>query len=204
MSQNEKDILLDHDADGIREYDNDLPRWWLYGFYFTIIMSVIYMFYYHIYTGEDWNVLWFGPRGAANEYAVEMAEGAALKASAPKKSTMAITLLTDSESLEKGKDIFNGPENVCATCHREDLGGMVGPDLTDDYWLHGCSIEEVAASIVSGFPDKGMVPYGSGIKLGDLQLMQVASYIVSMRGSKPVNPKPAEEGRDVLCSSSPQ
>ena len=62
MAQHEQDQLLEHEADGIREYDNNLPRWWLYGFYFTIVMSVIYIYYYHVYTGPDWNVLWYGPR----------------------------------------------------------------------------------------------------------------------------------------------
>jgi len=62
MEHNNNDPLLDHEIDGIREYDNDLPRWWLYGFYFTIVMSVIYMFYYHMYGGKEWDVLWYGAK----------------------------------------------------------------------------------------------------------------------------------------------
>lgn len=200
MAQQEKDRLLEHDADGIREYDNDLPRWWLYGFYFTIIMSVIYVFYYHMYTGPDWNILWYGPRGAANEYVAQVSEAKAMMANAPKKAAVKAVLLTDAESLTKGKAIFNGAENICYTCHREDLGGIIGPNLTDDNWINGCSLEQIIANIKSGFPEKGMLPYGSGSKLDDDQLLQVASYIISMRGTNPVDPKPIEAGREVLCN----
>jgi cytochrome c oxidase cbb3-type subunit 3 len=199
MAQQEKDRLLDHEADGIREYDNNLPRWWLYGFYFTIVMSVIYMFYYHMYSGPDWNVLWYGARGQANEYLQQVDEAKAMMANAPKKKAIAITLLTDSQSLEAGKAIFNGTENLCATCHREDLGGQVGPNLTDEYWIHGCSLEQIMKNITTGFPEKGMLPYGSSAKLSDEQLLQVASYIISKKGSNPPDPKPIEEGRDVIC-----
>jgi cytochrome c oxidase cbb3-type subunit 3 len=201
MSNNENEKLLEHEADGIRELDNDLPRWWLYGFYFTIVMSTIYMFYYHVYSGPDWNVLWYGPRGSEAEYAAQVREAETMLANAPKEKKAPLILLTDRESLAKGAEIFNGTNNLCYTCHREDLGGQVGPNLTDEYWVHGCSLEEVVASITSGFPEKGMLPYGSGNKLTDVELMQVASYIISKKGSKPPDPKPIEEGRDVICSS---
>jgi cytochrome c oxidase cbb3-type subunit 3 len=199
MAQHEQDQLLEHEADGIREYDNNLPRWWLYGFYFTIVMSVIYIFYYHVYTGPDWNILWYGPRGSEQEYQAQVAEIEALRANAPKKASGSVTVLTDAESLAKGKAIFNGNENICYTCHREDMGGQVGPNLTDDYWIHGCSVDEIIASITTGYQDKGMLPYGSGSKLSDEQLLQVASYIISMHGTHPPDPKPIEEGRDVHC-----
>lgn len=195
----DKDKLLDHEADGIQEYDNNLPRWWLYGFYFTIIMSVIYMFYYHVYSGPDWNVLWYGPRTQELEYAAEVEEAKAMIASAPKGPEIKIVQLSDAESLAKGKEIFNSTNSLCMTCHREDLGGQVGPNLTDDYWIHGCSIEEIVANIKSGFPDKGMLPYGSSNKLTEQEVLQVASYILSMKGSNPADPKPIEEGRDVIC-----
>lgn len=197
MAEQEKDRLLDHDADGIQEYDNNLPRWWLYGFYFTIVMSVIYVFYYHVYSGPDWNMLWFGPKSQEAEYAAEMAELDRMKASAPKGPAVEMVVMTDAKDLEAGKAIFN--ENICYTCHREDLGGQVGPNLTDDYWIHGCSLEEIVTSIKTGFPEKGMLPYGNNVKLDDRQLVQVASYIISMKGSNPVEPKPIEEGRDVMC-----
>jgi cytochrome c oxidase cbb3-type subunit 3 len=206
MSQEHKNIdekLLEHEADGIRELDNDLPRWWLYGFYFTIAMSVVYMYYYHIYTGPDWNVLWYGPRSSQAEYAAQIEEAEVLMANAPTSKKEPLVQLTDSESLHEGAEIFNGTNSLCYTCHREDMGGQVGPNLTDEYWIHGCSLEEIVASIKTGFPEKGMLAYGSGNKLSDRELMQVASYIISMRGTKPPDPKPIEEGREVLCNSQP-
>jgi cytochrome c oxidase cbb3-type subunit 3 len=199
MSDESKDKLLDHEADGIREFDNNLPKWWLYGFYITIVLACIYMYYYHVHTGSDWNVLWYGARGSAQEYSAEMDAAAAKLASAPKGPEVKMVLLSDKESLEEGKEIFNGDANLCYTCHRADLGGEVGPNLTDEFWLHGCSLEDVIKSIRTGYPEKGMMEYGSGAKLDDKKLLQVASYIISMRGTNPSNPKPIEEGRDVQC-----
>lgn len=198
MAQQEKDKLLDHDADGIREFDNNLPKWWLYGFYVTIVCSVVYMFYYHVYGGPDWNFLWFWQRGSVNEYTAEVAEAKARFANAPKKAPMKAVLLTDAASLEKGRDIFEN-KNLCVTCHRPDLGGQVGPNLTDSLWIHGCSLEEIMTNITTGFPDKGMIPYGSGTKLSDEELLQVASYVISKRGSNPTDPKPVDPARELPC-----
>lgn len=200
---NQDEKLLEHEADGIRELDNNLPRWWLYGFYFTIVMSGLYMYYFHVYSGPDWNILWYGPRTSQDEYAAQVKEAELMMANAPKAKKEPMVLLTDAESLAKGSEIFHGTNNLCYTCHREDLGGQVGPNLTDDHWINGCSLEEIAQSITTGFPEKGMLPYGSGNKLSDRELMQVASYVISQRGSNPPDPKPIEEGREVLCSSQP-
>ena len=197
MAEQEKDKLLDHDADGIQEYDNALPRWWLYGFYFTIIMSVVYIFYYHVYDGPDWNFLWYNEKSQVLEYEAQMAELEEMKANAPKGPAVEMIVMTDAENLAAGKAIFS--ENICYTCHREDMGGQVGPNLTDEYWVHGCSLEEIVASITTGFPEKGMLPYGNNVKLDDRQLVQVASYIISMKGTNPPDPKPIEEGRDMIC-----
>lgn len=194
MSTNDKDRLLDHDADGIREFDNNLPRWWLYGFYLTMVFSVVYMVNYHMLETPM-----FGHRGQIDEYDAEVEHWEAAIASAPKKGPVKATLLTDAASLDKGKAIFNGTNNLCSTCHREDLGGQVGPNLTDDNWIHGCSLEDIMKNITTGFPEKGMLPYGSTNRLSDDELLQVASYVISRRGSNPADPKPIEEGRDVPC-----
>jgi cytochrome c oxidase cbb3-type subunit 3 len=199
MAEQEKDRLMDHDADGIKEYDNNLPRCWLNGFYFTIIMSVIYIFYFELYAGPDWNFLWYEPKTQEAEYAAEGKALESMMASAPKEPSKAAVLLTDAASLSKGKEIFNSTNSLCMTCHRKDLGGLVGPNLTDEYWIHGCSIEEIVKNIITGFPEKGMLPYGSSNKLSDDELLQVASYIISMKGTNPPEPKPIEERRDVEC-----
>lgn len=191
-----RDELLDHDADGIREFDNDLPRWWLYGFYFTIAFAALYLVNYHVLPRPL-----FGHSGMVAEYEAEL-EAASRAAAArphPAKSSVAPAALTDQASLDKGRAIFEGPTNVCFSCHRQDLGGLVGPNLTDERWLHGCSIDDVVKSITTGYPLKGMMPYGVGKPLTDQQVLEVASYVLSKRGSSPAAPKPADPERDKTC-----
>jgi cytochrome c oxidase cbb3-type subunit III len=197
MSRRDRDELLDHDADGIREFDNDLPRWWLYGFYLTIVFAVVYLVNFHVLPTPL-----VGASSIAAEYDADVkAAVVAAAARKPAGGTMAaLTALTDHESLEKGRAIFEGQTNPCFSCHRADLGGLVGPNLTDNQWLHGCSMGEVMASIKTGFPTRGMMPYGTGSPLNDEQLRQLASYVLSKRGSLPPNPKPADPERDKSCS----
>jgi cytochrome c oxidase cbb3-type subunit 3 len=111
----------------------------------------------------------------------------------------ALVLLSDQDSLAKGRAIFDGPRNLCNTCHREDLGGLIGPNLTDDQWLHGCSTAELVQSITSGFAEKGMMAFGTGQSLSNNEVLQVVSYIVSKRGSHPASPKPPDPARDRDC-----
>src|SRR5262245_35254983 len=155
------DELLDHDADGIREFDNALPRWWLYGFYFTIVFAAAYMVNYHVLASPLW-----GKAGMVAEYEAELA-AAPKPATAGAGSAIKLVALTDPASLAAGKEIFEGPSNVCSSCHRPDLGGLVGPDLTDDFWRHGCSIDAIVGSIKTGYPQKGMMPFGTGKALDD-------------------------------------
>ena len=186
--EEKKDELLDHDADGIQEFDNNLPKWWLYGFYLTIVFAVAYMGHFHFMGGPS----------SRQEWEQEMAEAEMLKANLPKAPKKTVTLLTDATSLAAGKNIFEG-ENLCNTCHKEDMGGLVGPNLTDDTWIHGCSLEEIMTNISTGFPDMGMLPYGSNKKLSDDELLQVASYIISKKGSNPAEPKEIDPAREVAC-----
>ena len=189
-----RDELLDHEADGIREFDNALPRWWLYGFYLTIAFGAAYLVNYHLLARPV-----VGRAGMIAEYQAELQAASALSASRPVRAGAAAVRLNDGPSLAKGKAIFEGPDHVCFSCHRADLGGLVGPNLTDDYWLHGCSIGEVMTSIRTGYPLKGMLPYGIGKPLSDEQLQQLASYVLSKRGSAPPAPKPIEPDRDEAC-----
>jgi cytochrome c oxidase cbb3-type subunit 3 len=194
-----RDELLDHDADGIHEFDNALPLWWLYGFYFTIAFAAVYMVNYHLLPTPL-----FGKPGMIAEYqaevrAAELAAEARGPAAGGGFAAVALTLKTDEASLAKGKAIFDGPDNTCSACHRPDLGGLVGPNLTDDHWLHGCSMPEIAASIKVGYPQKGMLPFGTGKPLTDEQIVLVASYVVSRRGTSPPEPKPIDPERDKAC-----
>lgn len=193
MTDPNRDKLLSHEADGIREFDNALPRWWLYGFYFTIVFAAVYLVNYHVLPEP-----FFGKRTVVQEWEADVAEAAKRF---PKATTAAgsFAVRTDAESLAKGEAIFNGMRNLCHTCHRKDMGGVIGPNLTDDNWLHGCATGDLATNIKTGFPVKGMLPYGSGQPLTDEELEQVVSYIFSKRGSNPTNPKAIDPARDKEC-----
>lgn len=194
MSQ-KKDELLGHEYDGIREFDNALPRWWLYGFYFTIAFSIVYVINYHALSTPLW-----GKAGMVAEYQAELDDAARVAANRPKAAGPSATLvaLTDAESLAKGQAVFEGP-NLCQACHRKDLGGMVGPNLTDNLWIHGCSPAEMIKNVTTGFPALGMLPYGSGTALTDEQLLQVVSYIISKQGSNPASPRAVNPEREKAC-----
>ena len=194
MSQ-KKDELLAHEYDGIREFDNALPKWWLYGFYFTIVFGVVYAINYHMLPMPLW-----GRPGMIAEYQAEVDTANQATASRPKgaDANTALVALTDPASLAKGQEIFEGA-NLCHACHRKDLGGMVGPNLADDLWIHGCTPADLVKSVSSGFPPLGMLPYGSGAKLSDEQLLQVVSYILSKQGSHPVSPRAVNPEREKVC-----
>ena len=188
-----RDELLDHDADGIREFDNAMPRWWLYTFYVTIVFAAIYMVNYHLLPTPV-----VGRAGMAAEYQAEMAAAAGAGGGAP-AATATLAALTDDASLAKGRAIFESQTSLCSSCHRPDLGGLVGPNLTDAAWLHGCTAGELAHSVASGFPPRGMLPFGGGPKLTDEQLLQLVSYVLSKRGSNPANPKSPDPSRETAC-----
>ena len=110
-------------------------------------------------------------------------------------------LFADAADAAAGKSIFENDRNLCYTCHRRDLGGRIGPNLTDGHWLHGCTVAEIMTNIKNGFSQKGMLPYGSGKSLTEVELQQVASYIISMQGTDPANPKPTDLTRASLCQA---
>lgn len=188
--------LLNHDADGIREFDNALPRWWLYGFYFTIAFAAVYVVNYHALTTPV-----FGTQGLVEEYRQELEQASRRAGNRPPSASAVLVPQTDAGTLEKGKAIFEGPDNPCAACHRPDLGGLVGPNLTDQYWLYGCSAAEIAQSIRTGFPQKGMLPYGTGKALSEDSMMLLVSYVLSKKDTMPANPKPIEADRDKPCGT---
>ncbi|MCB0287914.1 MAG: c-type cytochrome [Calditrichaeota bacterium] len=174
-----KDELLDHDYDGIQELDNDLPPWWLYMFYFTIVFGFAYLLYFH--------VLDIGDLQAA-EYQKEMqaAETMLAKNNAENQaqSPQEMTVLTDSENLAAGKEIFM---TNCMACHGANGEGGVGPNMTDAYWIHGGGIKNVFKTIKYGVPQKGMISWQSQLKPSEMQA--VASYILTLQGTDPPNQK---------------
>lgn len=176
----EAQIDLGHDYDGIHELDNRLPPWWLYGFYLCIIFAGIYLYRYHVahsapLSGEELKIELVKADIEKQEY---------LKKSANNVDENTVKLLTDATDLEAAKQTF---VTVCAACHRPDGGGSVGPNLTDDYWLHGGGIKDIFKTIKYGWPEKGMKSWKDDYS--PLQIEQLASYVKSLHGSHPVNPK---------------
>jgi cytochrome c oxidase cbb3-type subunit III len=189
-----RDELLDHEADGIREFDNDLPRWWLYGFYATIVFSAVYMVNFHVLPTPL-----VGHKGVEAEFRAEMAAANRGRPAAGSAPALVVAALTDGASLASGRATFASQTSLCQSCHRPDLGGLVGPNLTDDLWLHGCTPADVMRSITTGYPQRGMLPYGGGPKLSDVEVLQLASYVLSQHGSRPPNPKAADPSREKTC-----
>lgn len=176
----EKDILLDHDYDGIKELDNNLPPWWKYGFYVTIVFGVFYLLIFHV-SGAG--------KLQADEYKEELRiaqlqKEERMRASAENVNEENVIALTDAEPITKGKETF---QKLCVTCHRPDGGGLVGPNLTDEYWLHGGGIKNIFKTITYGVPNKGMISWQS--QLSPKQIQQVASYILTLKGTNPPGPK---------------
>ncbi len=178
--QEEANIDLGHNYDGIRELDNRLPPWWLYGFYICIIFSAIYLWRYHVsHTAPS----------SLEELAIVMEKAALekenyLKKAANNVNENTVTYLSDATSLEAGKKIFI---TACAACHAADGGGTVGPNLVDDYWLHGGSVSDIFKSIKYGWPEKGMKSWKDDYS--PAQIAQISSYIKSLKGTKPGTPK---------------
>lgn len=183
MSNDPKDpLLLDHEYDGIQELDNNLPRWWVWMFYITITFSAVYLVYYHVACAGDLQVA---------EYNKEMKAGASVKAAALTKfetGMSALTPATDTAVLDGGRQIY---AKLCAPCHRVDGGGLVGPNLTDNYWIHGSNYVDTVKVIWDGVPAKGMITWKTTLKPEEVQ--SVASYIYTLRGAKLATPgKPPE------------
>ena len=178
--EKEADVLLDHDYDGIKELDNALPPWWKWGFYFTIIVAVIYIFRFHVTKT--------GPT-PLQEYDNEMKIAAAQMENFRMNSKEAFdektVTLADATGIAAGKKIFTG---TCFPCHgASGEGNAVGPNLTDKYWLHGGSLGNVFKTITTGVPDKGMQAWGKTFSPTDIR--NLASFVLSLQGSNPANAK---------------
>lgn len=181
--EEESEIELDHNYDGIIELDNNLPPWWLWGFYLSMLFAVVYLFRHHISGDAPLQI---------EEYQIEMAE--AEKAKAEYLRTAAdlvdetnVIAFTAAAKIKEGGKIY---QEKCAACHLNDGGGLVGPNLTDEYWLHGGDIKDIFTSIKYGIPSKGMREWKSELGAADMQ--KVASFILSLKGTTPLTPKEAE------------
>ncbi len=190
----EKDKLLDHDYDGIRELDNHMPVWWLWMFYFSIAFGAGYLLYYQLL---GWGADQY------EEYEQEIAAAeikyGSMQPDEPDEEFV-WTVSEDEADIAAGKELFANPGQLCFTCHGSNGEGMVGPNLTDEYWLHGCSPEDIAKSIIEGYPEMGMMAYGSGARLSNEEVRQLVSYIVSLQGTESANAKEPDMSRAQPCS----
>jgi cytochrome c oxidase cbb3-type subunit 3 len=180
--QQEYDVMLDHDYDGIRELDNKLPPWWVAMFYITIIWGLAYLVYYHVGDGPS----------SYEEYVEEVRVGeemaeAYLAKQADVVDENSVQRIEDPSVLATAENIFLGN---CAVCHGQAGEGGVGPNLTDDYYIHGGSVQDIFKVIKYGVPEKGMISWKSQIRPADMQAL--ASYIMNLRGTTPPNPKDPE------------
>jgi len=165
-------LMIDHDYDGIKELDNPPPPWLMLIFYGTIIWSVFYVFYYDVFGGPT----------QYDEYNAEMAEA---KANMPKNTfdESNIALLTDAAAMTEGQKLYAA--KACDACHG---ASNIGPNLTDEYWIHGNSIADVFKTVKYGVAEKGMTPFKD--QMTDEQIQQVASFIiVKMKGASTTNTK---------------
>lgn len=180
--EKEKDHLLDHNYDGIQELDNSLPPWWKAGFYITVVFAVIYMLRFH--------VLGMGP-DPEQEYQAEMKVAAAqieeyLATSGEKIDEKSVTM-ADAAGIADGARIY---AQSCLACHGAKGEGGVGPNLTDKFWLHGGSVNEVFKTIKYGVPEKGMQAWEK--MFSPTQLKNLSSYVKSLQGTNPPNAKAAQ------------
>lgn len=181
--EEEGDIILDHNYDGIKELDNNLPPWWLYGFYITIIFAAVYLLRYHVFNGPT-QIDEF-----ETKIAIAQKEYEAWKKTAKNLVDVNnVTLLTEASDISAGKSVF---DTNCVACHMADGGGGIGPNLTDKYWILGGDIKSVFKTVSEGGRSgKGMIAWKQQLK--PLQIAQVSSYVLSLQGTTPTKPKAAE------------
>jgi cytochrome c oxidase cbb3-type subunit 3 len=193
MSNDPKEpLLLDHDYDGIQELDNNLPGWWVWLFYLTIAFSAAYLVYYHVSRTGDLQ---------AAEYDQEMKAGQQIKAAAMGHFESTIATLqpsTDAAVLANGRQVY---DKYCAACHRADGGGLVGPNLADDYWIHGRTYADSVKIIWDGVPAKGMITWKTVLKPDEIQA--VSSYLYTLRGAKLASPGKLPENQEAAKPAGP-
>ncbi|WP_418263338.1 cbb3-type cytochrome c oxidase N-terminal domain-containing protein [Flavobacterium faecale] len=178
--ETEDEIILHHDYDGIKELDNNLPPWWVYLFYICILFSVVYLVRYEI-MGADNQEMELQKELAQAKIDVEEY----MKTAPDLMDEKTVTLLTEPADLDLGKNLF---ATNCAACHRADAGGQIGPNLTDENWILGGGIKNIFHTITNGGRDgKGMIAWKGTLKPKEIQ--KIASYIISLKGSNPKDPK---------------
>lgn len=174
----EKDLIIDHEYDGIKELDNPIPIWFNALFYSTMTFAVVYILIYHVF---GWGL------NQNQEYAQEMERAEIAKQEYLAQAANLIdesSVVYDESKVAAGHAVFQAN---CVACHGGAGEGGIGPNLADRFWLHGGEIKDIFKTVKYGVPDKGMVPWEQTLTPG--QIAEVSSYIISIRDTKPANPK---------------
>lgn len=182
-SEPKSDERVVHSVDGIEEYDNELPRWWLYSLFATMVFAAGYWFVYQ-------NAFADSP---LETYQREVAKSSSANAAVTPEALAA--LVKSPAAIDQGKGVFT---QTCVACHRNDGGGLVGPNLTDDFWIHGSTPERIYETVAKGVPDKGMPAWGS--QLGSERVQAVTAYLVSIRGTNVAGGKAPQGDREVAVA----
>ena len=170
-------LLKDHTYDGIQELDNDLPPWWKWLFYITIVFAIIYSVRLFVFHADD--------LVQAREYEIVVDTKAKEN---PEAANFKVEMLTSASDLAAGKETWT---KICSACHLIDGGGLVGPNMTDNFWIHGNTVQDLYKIVSDGVIEKGMIPYKS--QLSDKARLEVVSYILTdLVGTTPATPKAAE------------
>lgn len=187
----EKDLVMDHQFDGIEELDNPIPAWFKVLFYATIIFAIGYLLNYHVLNQSD-------PQ--ETEYAASIEQAATDKeaflanpanATANKINESNIVQSKDPAVLKSGAALFS---THCPPCHGEHAQGIVGPNLTDKYWLHGGTIKDVFKTIKLGVPEKGMISWEK--TMNAQQISDIANYVLSLQGTNPAGAKAPQGNKE--------
>lgn len=176
------DELLENEHDGIREYDNDLPRWWVSLFHLTIVISIGYTIYAHVWPGVN----------VDRDLSLQMTEIAAARSRAEVAASLGsgnlendlFAKVSDTGAISAGKSVYAAR---CAACHGMNGEGLIGPNLTDDHWLHGGRIVEILSVVEKGVLDKGMLAWKGILK--DEEIRDVTAFVWSIHGTNPSNAK---------------
>ena len=181
----DKDELKDSEYDGIKEYDNDLPRWWVNLFWITIIWGVVYAVWFHLPSTPT-------PEQRLQAHMAEIVakqkkNASATSTDAAQEGQMLLALTGQAEVVKQGSDIFTAK---CVACHAPLGQGLVGPNLTDDFWIHGGTLPEIKKVIVDGVLEKGMLSWKA--MLTDQEINAVTAFIWTIHGTNPPNAKAAE------------
>ena len=178
--EEERNLMMEHTYDGIEELDNPTPPWFMYLFYLTVLFAVVYGLYYHVYL--DGNI-------QETEYKTEVAVAEKAREEYMKKFANSVnennvTAVTGAKDITEGAKIYS---TNCIACHGDKGQGGVGPNLTDKFWIHGGDVKALFKTLTYGVPEKGMIAWNK--TLNPLQIQKVASFILTLQGTKPAGAK---------------